>query len=90
MWRFASVLCAVALLAASAALAQPIPPIPIVFIKVAEVHALMTRGTPPVLVDVRSREEYEARHIKGALSIPLNEVAGRASELPRYPLVVLY
>jgi len=28
-----------------------------VFVKVAEVHALLARGTPPVLIDVRSREE---------------------------------
>jgi hypothetical protein len=64
--------------------------IPIVFVKVSEVHGLLGRSTPPVLVDVRSREEYQARHIKGAVSIPLNEVVQRVAEIPRYPLVVLY
>jgi rhodanese-related sulfurtransferase len=60
------------------------------FIKVADAHALVARGTPPVLVDVRSPQEYAARHIAGAVSIPLNEIARRAREIPRYPLVVLY
>lgn len=64
--------------------------VPIAFIGVGELHALVARGMPPILVDVRSREEYEARHITGAVSIPLTEVSGRAREIPRSPLVVLY
>jgi len=64
--------------------------VPLVFIKVAEVHGLLARGTPLVLVDVRSREEYEARHIRGAVSIPLPEVVQRAGEIPRDRVVVLY
>jgi rhodanese-related sulfurtransferase len=87
MRMFAPILAAVGLMVPAAAPAQSVP---IVFIKVADVHALLVRGTPPMLVDVRSREEYEARHIAGAISIPLNEIARRVGEVPRYPLVVLY
>jgi 3-mercaptopyruvate sulfurtransferase SseA len=43
-----------------------------------------------VIVDVRSREEYEESHIKGAISVPLNEVASRAGEIPKDGLAVLY
>jgi hypothetical protein len=65
-------------------------PIVVPFITVADLHALVVRGTAPLLVDVRSREEYEARHIAGAASIPLTEITRRATEIPRGPLVVLY
>lgn len=63
---------------------------PIRFIRVAEVHALLQRGATVHLIDVRSRQEYLARHIKGALSIPLNVLEERAAEVPRQGLVVLY
>lgn len=43
-----------------------------------------------VLVDVRPREEYEAGHIEGALSIPIDELAGRLAELPSDSEVVAY
>lgn len=43
-----------------------------------------------VVVDVRPREEYEAGHIAGALSVPLNELSGRIAELPRGSTVVAY
>src|ERR671929_1477684 len=35
-----------------------------------------------VLVDVRPSEEYEAGHIDGARSIPIDELKGRLDELP--------
>lgn len=43
-----------------------------------------------VLVDVRPREEYDADHLPGAISIPLAELIERAGELPSDKLVVLY
>ena len=43
-----------------------------------------------VLVDVRPAEEYEAGHIKGARSIPLDELAERLAELPADREVVAY
>jgi phage shock protein E len=35
----------------------------------------------PLLLDVRTREEYEAGHIPGAIHIPHTELAARVSEL---------
>lgn len=43
-----------------------------------------------VLVDVRPREEFDADHLPGAISIPLAELIQRAGELPKDKLVVLY
>jgi rhodanese-related sulfurtransferase len=43
-----------------------------------------------VVLDVRPREEYEAGHIPGALSIPLEELKKRVKELPRSTQIVAY
>jgi rhodanese-related sulfurtransferase len=43
-----------------------------------------------VLVDVRPAEEYEAGHIKGARSIPIEELESRLAELPADREVVAY
>jgi rhodanese-related sulfurtransferase len=43
-----------------------------------------------VLVDVRPREEYDAGHIDGARSIPLNELEQRLADLPADREVVAY
>lgn len=49
----------------------------------------MSRGDV-VLVDVRPEEEYEAGHIAGARSIPLNELERRLDELPKDQEIVAY
>jgi rhodanese-related sulfurtransferase len=43
-----------------------------------------------VLVDVRPEQEYEAGHIEGARSIPLDELERRLAELPPEMEVVAY
>ena len=43
-----------------------------------------------VVIDVRPADEYEVGHIAGALSIPLDELRGRLSEIPRDAEVVAY
>ena len=48
------------------------------------------RSGEVVLVDVRPSDEFEAGHIKGARSIPLEELEGRLSELPADREVVAY
>ena len=55
----------------------------------AEVKGMLDRGEA-VVVDVRPKAEFDRERIKGALSIPLNESAARASELPKDKLVVFY
>lgn len=40
-------------------------------------------GTPPALIDVRERWEFDTGHLPGAVNIPTSELAQRLSELPR-------
>jgi hypothetical protein len=70
----------------------PIPggEMPIDFIRVKQVAQLLSDGARVVLVDVRSRQDYLIRHIKGAASIPLDSIDARASEIPRDGLVIFY
>jgi hypothetical protein len=63
---------------------------PIELIRVEQLNALLRKGTPTQIIDVRSRQEYLTRHIKGALSIPLDTIELRAGEISRQGLVVLY
>jgi hypothetical protein len=64
--------------------------IPIELIRVKQVSQLLSDGAPVLLVDVRSRQDYLIRHIKGALSIPIDSIESRSREIPRDGLVVLY
>ncbi len=43
-----------------------------------------------IVLDVRPREEYEAGHIPGAISMPLDELRGRLSSLPQNAEIVAY
>jgi rhodanese-related sulfurtransferase len=43
-----------------------------------------------VVLDVRPTVEYEAGHIPGAWSVPLNELEARLQELPREQEIVAY
>ena len=49
-------------------------------------------GTAPVVVDVRTRWEYDRGHVPGALHIPFWALLGREDELPvsRAQTVVVY
>ncbi len=54
-----------------------------------ELRTRLRRGDVVVL-DVRPRAEYAAGHVKGALSVPLAELARRLKDLPRQSEVVAY
>jgi rhodanese-related sulfurtransferase len=54
-----------------------------------ELRRRLRRGDV-VLVDVRSAEEFDAGHIKGARSIPLDELDARLAELPAGQEIVAY
>lgn len=43
-----------------------------------------------VVYDTRPKSAYDAEHIKGSLSMPFNEVADRAGELPKGKTIVFY
>jgi rhodanese-related sulfurtransferase len=54
-----------------------------------ELRRLM-RGGEVTVLDVRPRDEYEAGHVAGALSVPVAELAHRLRELPKSREVIAY
>jgi rhodanese-related sulfurtransferase/DNA-binding HxlR family transcriptional regulator len=54
-----------------------------------ELRGRLRRGDV-VLVDVRPAEEFDAGHIEGALSIPVDELDDRLAELPADSEIVAY
>ena len=58
-------------------------------ITVAELQPKLANGTA-VLVDVRDLQSFTFLRAEGAISIPLQEVAARAGELPRDKQIVTY
>jgi rhodanese-related sulfurtransferase len=54
-----------------------------------ELIARLSRGDA-VLVDVRPEEEYQAGHIEGARSIPIDELERRLADLPKDREVIAY
>lgn len=54
---------------------------------VQDLHGALAGSTPPLVIDVRTRREWNAGHIDGAMHIPLGDLAGRASEIPRDRMV---
>jgi hydroxyacylglutathione hydrolase len=68
--------------------AAGIRPAAIRSLNVAQVHAQLGKGTI-VLVDVRSRAEWEGGHIPGAFHIPLGELGQRQGEIPNTGAVVV-
>jgi predicted sulfurtransferase len=49
----------------------------------------LTAGTA-ILVDVRSKGQYDVAHAKGAVSIPGEEIANRLSEFPKDKKIITY
>ncbi|HUT18575.1 MAG TPA: rhodanese-like domain-containing protein [Anaerolineae bacterium] len=55
-----------------------------------ELRDLLASPRKIVVIDTRSGGEYEAGHIRGAISMPSAEVESRYRELPRGSKIVLY
>jgi 3-mercaptopyruvate sulfurtransferase SseA len=68
---------------------QPTPADGVRRVTVEELRAGLEKGTA-VVVDVRSTEQYKTGHIKGARSVPGDELASRVKELPKDKLIVFY
>jgi hypothetical protein len=83
-------LIASGIVAASARAQAPPDTASLALVKVAEVGRRLAAGERVVLVDVRTEEEYRARRLRGAVSIPLHALEARYREIPRQGLVVLY
>ena len=56
----------------------------------AELAELRKSGVAPVVIDVRSSEEYASGHIPGAVNIPFDQVADRIAEVDAPHGVALY
>ena len=55
-----------------------------------ELLARLKSGEPLIVVDVRPAAEYRAAHVPGAVSIPLDQLQQRLSELPQNREIVAY
>jgi rhodanese-related sulfurtransferase len=74
----------------SLAFAEPEAPRDAPSIAPSELSARRTAGTAPVIIDVRTAEEYATGHIPGALNTPFDQGAGRISEVDAPHGVALY
>jgi Rhodanese-like domain len=60
------------------------------FIGIEQLVADVKAGIKPVIIDVRTEEEYHEAHILGAVSAPLEEFKDYLKSIPRDRPVVLY
>ena len=59
-------------------------------ISAAELKMKIDAASNLLVVDVRSKEEYENMHITGSISLPLEEINQRYNELKDYKQIVTY
>ena len=59
-------------------------------ISAAELHEQRESGSAPVVIDVRTAEEYASGHIPGAVHVPFDQVAERIAEIDAPHGVALY
>jgi rhodanese-related sulfurtransferase len=59
-------------------------------ISAAELHAQREAGLAPIVIDVRTSEEYASGHVPGAVNIPFDQVAERIDEIDAPHGVALY
>ncbi len=77
-------------LVASAALAENPESTEAPSISPVELQARRESEAAPVVIDVRSAEEYASGHIPGAVNVPFDQVAQRISEIDAPHGVALY
>ena len=58
-------------------------------INAAQAQEKISGKQPPLVLDVRQPYEYREGHIAGAKLVPLNELAGRMTKLPRNRLLIV-
>ena len=59
-------------------------------VTVDEIHARLGSRVSPLIVDVRSPEEFRQGHIPGAINIPYEQISDRVGELDSDTGVALY
>ncbi len=77
-------------LVATAAFAEDPESTKVPSISAAELHARRESGAAPVVIDVRTPEEYASGHIPGAVNVPFDQVAQRIAEIDAPHGVALY
>ena len=70
--------------------AQQSPPANVSLISVDELVDDIKAGKKPMIIDVRTEEEYREVHILSAVSAPLEEFNGYLQSIPKDRLVILY
>jgi 3-mercaptopyruvate sulfurtransferase SseA len=70
--------------------AQQSPPANVSLISVDELVNEIQAGKKPMIIDVRTEEEYREVHILGAVSAPLTEFDAYLKSVPKDRLVILY
>ena len=60
------------------------------FINVDELVEVVKAGAKPMIIDVRTEEEFKEAHILGALSAPLADFKDYLKNIPRDRAIVLY
>lgn len=70
--------------------AQQSPPANVSLISVDELASDIQTGKKPLIIDVRTEEEYRETHILGALSAPLMDFNAYIQSIPKDRLVILY
>jgi phage shock protein E len=58
--------------------------------RISGAHAKKLIAEGAVLVDVRTPDEYDDKHLPGALNIAVDEIDARSGELPKDKPLVLY
>jgi 3-mercaptopyruvate sulfurtransferase SseA len=58
-------------------------------VSIDETQKAVAAGTA-VIVDVRDAASYKTSHIKGSISIPLQQIEERIGELPKDKLIITY
>jgi len=64
--------------------------VPLALINIEDLVAELKSGIKPLIIDVRTQEEYREVHILGAASAPLAEFKDYVKSIPRDRPVVLY
>lgn len=60
------------------------------FISVDDLVADIKKGAKPLIIDVRSTEEFNEAHISGARSAPLAQFRDHIKNIPRDRVAILY
>lgn len=59
-------------------------------INTGQLRDLLADKTKPLFVDVRPPKEYAARHIPGAINLPVDDMSQHWSTLPKDRIIVFY